>query len=94
LSQIEVEISRLTLPKDLAYTDADDLLRKITPGIDGVTISDGFRRATFLPQVWEKLPDKAEFLAHLCMKMGAMPDTWKYKKLHVQLYQVEEFHEK
>ena len=94
LPLIEIEISRLTLPKPLPYQNAEDLLNKINPGIDGVTISDGFRRATFLPQVWDKIPDKAEFLSHLCMKMGVPAETWKHKMLHVQVYQVEEFHEK
>ena len=54
---------------------------------------DGWRRATFLPQVWEKVPDPEEFLAHLCYKMGASPDLWRHKKLEVLIYQVEEFHE-
>jgi AMMECR1 domain-containing protein len=51
------------------------------------------RRATFLPQVWEKIPDPEEFLGQLCMKMGASPDLWRKKKLEVLTYQVEEFHE-
>ena len=79
LDQIEIEISRLTLPKKLAYTDAEDLLAKLHPQVDGVILRDGPRRATFLPQVWEKIPDKAEFLDNLCYKMGAAPDTWRRK---------------
>ena len=51
------------------------------------------RRATFLPQVWEKIPDKADFLNNLCAKMGAAADTWRRKALDVEVYQVEEFHE-
>jgi AmmeMemoRadiSam system protein A len=93
LDQIEVEISRLTLPKRLAYTDAEDLLAKLHPHTDGVILRDGTRRATFLPQVWEKIPDKAEFLDNLCYKMGAAADTWRRKALEVLIYQVEEFHE-
>ena len=65
----------------------------MNPGVDGVILRDGWRRATFLPQVWEKIPDKAEFLAELCYKMGAAPNTWKQKHLEVLIYQVEEFHE-
>jgi len=61
--------------------------------VDGVILKDGFRRATFLPQVWEKVANKEEFLSHLCMKMGASPDQWKRKHLEVLVYQVEEFHE-
>jgi AmmeMemoRadiSam system protein A len=93
LASISIEISRLTLPVPLKYTDADDLLAKLRPGTDGVILRDGFRRATFLPQVWDKIPDKAEFLANLCYKMGAAPDTWRHKHLEVLIYQVEEFHE-
>ena len=93
LDQIEIEISRLTLPKKLAYTGAEDLLAKLHPQVDGVILRDGSRRATFLPQVWEKIPDKPEFLDNLCYKMGAAPDTWRRKPLEVLIYQVEEFHE-
>ncbi len=93
LDQIEIEVSRLTFPQKLAYTDAEDLCARLRPGVDGVILRDGFRRATFLPQVWGKIPDKAEFLDNLCYKMGAAPDTWRYKHLEVLTYQVEEFHE-
>jgi AmmeMemoRadiSam system protein A len=93
LPEIKIEISRLTIPKDLDYETPDELLARLRPGVDGVILRDGFQRATFLPQVWEKLPDKAAFLDHLCMKMGARPDLWRHKILHIQVYQVEEFHE-
>ncbi len=93
LAKIEIEVSRLTMPVPLEYTDADDLLAKLRPGVDGVILRDSFRRATFLPQVWEKIPDVPGFLANLCYKMGAEPDTWKRKHLEVLVYQVEEFHE-
>ena len=93
LPQIEIEVSRLSLPEPLDYTTAEDLLARLRPGVDGVILQDGFRRATFLPQVWEKVADKEEFLDHLCMKMGAAADTWRRKHLEVLVYQVEEFHE-
>ncbi len=93
LASIEIEVSRLTPPRALDYRDPPDLLERLRPGIDGVTLRDGGRRATFLPQVWEKLPDKAAFLDQLCAKMGASPDTWRTRHLQVQTYQVEEFHE-
>jgi len=92
LPQIEIEISRLTPPVPLAYTTPEDLLSKLRPGIDGVLIRDGSRRATFLPQVWEKLPDPVEFLENLCYKMGAEPNLWRKKHLDIAIYQVEEFH--
>ena len=93
LANIDIEVSRLTPPIPLEYTSADDLLAKLRPGVDGVILRDGIRRATFLPQVWEKVADKEEFLSHLCMKMGAPSDLWKRKRLEVLVYQVEEFHE-
>ena len=93
LAKIAVEVSRLTVPVPLEYTDHDDLLAKLHPGVNGVILRDGFRRATFLPQVWDKIPAPAEFLANLCYKMGAAPDTWREKHLDVLVYQVEEFHE-
>lgn len=93
LDKIEVEISCLTVPEGLEYKDAEDLLAKLRPNMDGVILRDGFRRATFLPQVWEKIPDKADFLDNLCYKMGAAPEAWRRKHLEVLVYQVEEFHE-
>lgn len=93
LSRIRLEVSRLTAPTPLEYSSGDDLLKKLRPHVDGVILKDGFRRATFLPQVWEKIPDPAEFLDHLCQKMGVRPGLWRDAKLVVQTYQVEEFRE-
>ncbi len=93
LPNIDIEISRLTVPVPLEYITPDDLLAKLRPGVDGVILRDGFRRATFLPQVWEKVPEKAAFLSNLCYKMGASPASWQRKHLEVLIYQVEEFHE-
>ena len=93
LSRIKIEISRLTRPISLDYKDADDLLSKLCPHVDGVIMRDGPHRSTFLPQVWEKISDPAEFLSNLCYKMGVNPDLWRSKHLDVLTYQVEEFHE-
>jgi len=93
LSRIQVEVSRLTRPVLLEYKDADDLLSKLRPHVDGIILRDGFRRATFLPQVWEKIPNPSEFLDNLCYKMGASAGHWRNKHLDVLIYQVEEFHE-
>ena len=93
LKGIQIEISRLTRPVPLEYKDANDLLSKLCPHVDGVVLRDGFRRATFLPQVWEKIPDPVEFLSNLCYKMGVKPDLWRSKHLDVLIYKVEEFHE-
>jgi AmmeMemoRadiSam system protein A len=93
LPHIHIEVSRLTPPVRLEYDSPDDLVARLRPGRDGVILRDGPRRATFLPQVWEQLSDVNDFLGHLCMKMGAASDLWRYKHLDVQTYQVEEFHE-
>ncbi len=93
LNGVQLEVSRLTRPIPLDYKDANDLLSKLRPHVDGVIVRDGSQRTTFLPQVWEKIPDPAEFLNNLCHKMGASPDLWRKKHLDVLTYQVEEFHE-
>jgi len=93
LNGILIEVSRLTRPSPLEYKDAHDLLSKLCPQVDGVIVRDGLQRATFLPQVWEKISDPAEFLGNLCHKMGANPHLWRSKHLEVLTYQVEEFHE-
>jgi uncharacterized protein len=93
LTHLHIEISRLTTPVPLEYVDPMDLPGLLHPGVDGVVLRDGFRRSTFLPQVWEKLPDPVMFLNHLCQKMGAPGDLWRRKVLKVEIYHVEEFHE-
>jgi len=93
IHDLHIEISRLTAPVNLKYDNPQELPGLLRPGVDGVILKDGFRKATFLPQVWEQLPDPEDFLAHLCRKMGDRPDRWKIKLLDVSIYQVEEFHE-
>ena len=91
--KIKIEVSILTDPKPLEYKDAQDLLNKLRPGIDGVIIKKGYSQATFLPQVWEQLPQKEEFLTHLCLKAGLDGDEWKKGDLEVLTYQVQAFEE-
>jgi uncharacterized protein, PH0010 family len=91
---LAIEISRLTVPQPLSYQQPAELLAYLKPGVDGVILRDGMHRATFLPQVWEKLPAPAAFLSHLCQKMGAPSDLWRHKTLQVFTYQVEEFEER
>ncbi|MDO8755556.1 MAG: AmmeMemoRadiSam system protein A [Anaerolineales bacterium] len=93
LSRIRLEVSRLTAPHLLEYSSSKDLLKKLKPHVDGVILKNDLRRATFLPQVWEKIPDPVDFLDQLCMKMGASKKLWRDTKLQVYVYQVEEFHE-
>ncbi|HVN56139.1 MAG TPA: AmmeMemoRadiSam system protein A [Anaerolineaceae bacterium] len=91
---LHIEISRLTPPVRLDYQDEEDLLHKLHPGVDGVLIRSGpYARATFLPQVWQKLPDPTDFMNHLCLKMGCPASLWRRQHLEVSVYQVEEFEE-
>jgi AmmeMemoRadiSam system protein A len=93
LKRISIEVSYLSAPRPLEYSTSEDLPAKLRPHVDGVILKHDFRRATFLPQVWEKIPDPEEFLDHLCAKMGARSNLWRSTKLQVYIYQVEEFHE-
>ena len=86
LDKIEIEVSLLSEPRPLAYTDTDDLRSKIRPGIDGVILKlDGYQ-ATYLPSVWEQLPSFDSFFMTLCQKAGlpancldAHPDIYVYQ---------------
>lgn len=93
LPRIKIEISRLTPPTPLKYISPVELPQLLRPGVDGVILADGHRRATYLPQVWAQLPDPEEFLTSLCLKMGATKRRWREEVLTVEVYQVEEFHE-
>jgi AmmeMemoRadiSam system protein A len=90
---IAIEISVLTPPRPLAYTDAADLVRQLRPHIDGVVLLQGKRRATFLPQVWERAPQPEQFLDLLCDKLGLRPNAWRRAHLGVETYQVHSFAE-
>lgn len=93
LDRLSIEVSLLTDPQQLDYRDGEDLLAKLSPGEDGVVIKDGSKQATFLPQVWQQLPTPAEFLQQLCLKAGLASDIWQKKKLVVEIYRVQAFHE-
>ncbi len=91
LGRIDVEVSVLTVPEPLEHTSPEDLLNKLVPGRDGVILESGFHRSTFLPQVWDQLPDKVQFLEHLSRKGGMAADGWK--KATVKVYRAEHFGE-
>jgi AmmeMemoRadiSam system protein A len=93
VDQLEIEISRLTPPQLIEAPNVDDLLSQIRPGLDGVILKSGDRRATFLPQVWEKVPEVDVFLAMLCRKMGFPADYWRRGDVEILIYQVEKFQE-
>lgn len=92
LSKIEIEVSLLSQPKEVAYTTTEELKRKITVGVDGVVLRLDGRRATFLPQVWEELPSFELFFMHLCQKAG-LPTNCLEAHPHIEVYQVEKIKE-
>lgn len=73
---LDIEVSILTPSEEMVFSDEQDLLQQIRPGVDGLIIEDGGRRGTFLPSVWESLPDKQDFLQHLKQKAGLAQDYW------------------
>lgn len=91
LPEVELEISVLTPPRELHFQDPEELKTLLQPGKHGVILSCGGRRATFLPQVWEQLPDVEVFLRHLCQKGGMGGDCWKDRNARVSVYEVEYF---
>ncbi|ADW16460.1 AMMECR1 domain protein [Desulfobulbus propionicus DSM 2032] len=94
LPALHVEVSVLTEPQPLAYENADDLLRLLRPGVDGVILQGpGGASATFLPQVWQQLPAPDQFLGHLCRKAGLAQGAWRSGTLGVFTYQVQSFEE-
>ncbi|MBI5151909.1 AmmeMemoRadiSam system protein A [Candidatus Peregrinibacteria bacterium] len=89
--KIKIEISLLTPPKPLEYKDAQDLLNKLIPLKHGVVIRKSFFSATFLPQVWEQIPAKEDFLSHLCAKAGLDSNEWKRGDIKITTYEAEVF---
>lgn len=86
--QITLDISVLSPPQPMQFNSEADLLRQIRPGIDGLILSDQGRRGTFLPSVWEQLPDPVDFLKHLKNKAGFPADYWS-QTLKVESYTAE-----
>lgn len=93
LEDLRIEVSVLTPPRPLAYKTPEELLQGLRPGVDGVILEIGSFTATFLPQVWEKLPGREQFLDQLCIKAGARPADWRRLFPAVSTYQVEAFAE-
>ena len=76
LESLDIHISVLTIPSPLRFSSESELLDLVRPGIDGLVLIEGTRRATFLPDVWEKLPDPRLFVSQLKIKAGLPPDHW------------------
>jgi AmmeMemoRadiSam system protein A len=93
LSSITIEISVLTVPEKLELKDRSELPNRLAPGRDGVILKNRWYQSTYLPQVWEDLPDKEEFLDSLCRKGGMPVGCWKDEDTEIFTYQAEVFRE-
>lgn len=92
LDALTLEVSVLTKPQLLEYNNYDDLQNKIDADVDGLILKYGAYQGTFLPQVWEQLPTKEEFLTHLSYKAGANPSVYEHHP-DIYKYQVDAIEE-
>jgi len=92
LPKVRVEVSVLTPATPLVFADEADALAQLRPGVDGVILEYGYHRSTFLPQVWEQLPEPRAFMSHLKQKAGLSGDFWD-QEVRLSRYGVEKFKE-
>lgn len=74
--RLHIHISVLTPPEPLNVVNENELLAALEKGVDGLILEDRGRRSTFLPAVWEQLPDARSFVRHLKRKAGWAEDYW------------------
>jgi hypothetical protein len=89
LKDLVIEVSVLTEPKLIEVKKPKEYLEKIKPHEDGLIIKKGLSSGLFLPQVWEQLHDKVEFLANLCLKASLSADEWMSAGVSIYKFQVE-----
>lgn len=92
LNEVEIEVSLLSAAAPMDYFDETDALAQLRPGADGIILEYGAHRGTFLPQVWEDLPQPQRFLAHLKRKAGLPEDFWS-DDIRLSRYTVQKFKE-
>lgn len=92
LADLGIDISVLSPAQRLTFASEEELLAIVEPGRDGLILEDGTARGTFLPSVWESLPDPREFLRHLKQKAGLRPDYWS-DSVRISRYRTESFSE-
>lgn len=92
LGEVRVEVSLLSTPEEMTFRDEADALGQLRPGVDGVIFQYGGFRSTFLPQVWEQLPQPGAFMARLKRKAGLPPHFWA-KSVNLSRYAVEKWAE-
>lgn len=87
-----VEVSLLTTPEPLAFRDEADFMAQLRPGVDGIVFQYGRHRSTFLPQVWESLPEPQQFMQQLKRKAGLPPNFW-HETVSIARYEVTKWKE-
>lgn len=92
LGRTRVEVSILSKPEPMRFTDEADAIAQLRPGVDGVILEWRHHRGTFLPQVWEQLAEPILFMRHLKQKAGLAPDFWA-GDLRLSRYTVEKYKE-
>ena len=89
-AELQVEVSVLS-PREALYAKTEDeALAVLRPGLDGIVLQYGAMGATFLPQVWESMPDPRAFLEHLRRKAGLPPRFW-HPDMKLSRYTVEKY---
>ena len=88
LDALEIHISLLTESSPLLFSSEQDLISQLQPNIDGLILEEGHRRGTFLPSVWEQLPEPKQFFQHLKQKAGLAANYWS-DTFKVYRYQTE-----
>lgn len=93
LDSTKIEISLLSAIQPLTFSNEQDALAQLKPGVDGIVFEFGRHRSTFLPQVWEQLPEVDMFIAHLKHKAGLQPSFWN-EEVKLYRYTVSKWKEK
>ena len=90
LDRLSLSISVLSPAQEMSFVSEQDLIRQLQPGEDGLILQDGYHRSTFLPSVWQQLPQPQEFLQHLKLKAGLSRDDWS-DNIRIFRYHTESF---
>jgi AmmeMemoRadiSam system protein A len=93
LGGVRIEISVLTSLQPLSYSSPAELPGLLRPHQDGVVLHLGDQLTTFLPQVWDQIPDPEEFLDRLARKAGGDPNAWRQAQARISIYEAQVFAE-
>ncbi len=93
MPELDISISILSKPEPMSFESEQDLVAQLQPGIDGLILQSAGRRGTYLPSVWESLPQPAEFFNSLKTKAGLPSDHWaddvKVWRYHTESLQMD-----